>query len=381
MSIPTGALDVTTPSQVAAVAEALEPITELSVDVEADSMHHFHSRLCFVQVGTDTDIFLLDTLAEGVRADTLSRVFSDETKTKFFHASGGDLQFLAEAGVRVRGLFDTHRAATLLGWPKLGLADLVKEICGQTLKKEHQQSDFSLRPLPADMREYIADDVRYLNVVGRRVRLACAEAGILEEVTLDCDRMCDEATVRPDLASSYRPKLPRAGLSAADALLAEHIAQALHRFRLSWAEAADVPMGRMLSNAAVVAIATRRPETVRELSRLEGVRGPFVRQYGDQTLATLRELEAKKAALQPLEERVARDPRRRKREEALLDWRKRVATQRKVTPSVVLPNALLEALADAPPESVDVLAKMPYFGKRRLELHGSDIIQVLAPLR
>ena len=44
---------------------------------------------------------------------------------QFFHAAGGDLQYLAEAGVRVKGLFDTHRAATLLGWPKVGLADLV----------------------------------------------------------------------------------------------------------------------------------------------------------------------------------------------------------------------------------------------------------------
>lgn len=381
MSTPTGALDVTTPSQVAAVAEALVPISEFAVDVEADSMHHYRSRLCFVQVGTDHDIFLLDTLAEGVRADALAQAFVDPAKTKFFHASQGDLQFLAEADVRVRGLFDTHRAATLLGWPKLGLADLVKEICGQTLKKEHQQSDFSLRPLPADMREYIADDVRYLNVVGRRVREACNEAGILEEVTLDCDRLCDEATARPDLLGSFRPKLPRAGLSAQDALLAEHIAQTLHRLRLGWAEAADVPFGRMLSNAAIAAIATRRPETARDLSRLEGVRGPFVRQYGDQTLAVLRELEAKKAELLPLEEKVARDPRRRKREEALLDWRKKTATQRKVTPSVVLPNSLIEALSDEPPASVDVLAKVPYFGKRRLELHGSDIVAVLAPLR
>ena len=81
---------------------------------------------------------------------------------------------LAEVGVRVRGLFDTHRAATLLGWPKVGLADLVSERLGVTLDKAHQQSDFSLRPLPPQMRTYIADDVRYLSELGRLVSAAVA---------------------------------------------------------------------------------------------------------------------------------------------------------------------------------------------------------------
>src|SRR5439155_4011128 len=88
--------------------------------------------------------------------------------TKFFHAAGGDLQYLAEAGVRVKGLFDTHRAATLLGWKKVGLADLALERLQVTLLKEHQQSDFSIRPLPPGVREYIADDVRYLVEIGRQ---------------------------------------------------------------------------------------------------------------------------------------------------------------------------------------------------------------------
>src|SRR5207237_715921 len=105
-------------------------------------------RLCFVQVATDHEVFLFDTLAPGVRADLLAPAMGDPARTKFFHAAGGDLQFLAEAGVRVRGLFDTHRAATLLGWAKVGLADLARERMGVELPKEHQQSDFAQRPLP-----------------------------------------------------------------------------------------------------------------------------------------------------------------------------------------------------------------------------------------
>jgi ribonuclease D len=109
--------DVTDRMGVAAVVRALEPERLFAVDLEADAMHAFRARLCFLQIGTDQDIWLVDTLAPGVEAAAVAALFADPLRTKVFHAAQGDLQFLAEAGVRVRGLFDTHRAATLLGWP------------------------------------------------------------------------------------------------------------------------------------------------------------------------------------------------------------------------------------------------------------------------
>ncbi len=383
MPFPERAVDVVEPQQLHEVTAALRGATELAVDVEADSMHHFHARLCFVQLGTDADIFLLDTLAPGVSPQALAEAFADPGLTKFFHAAQGDLQYLAEAGVRVRGLFDTHRAATLMGWPKVGLADLVKERLGQVLKKEHQQADFSLRPLPPELREYIADDVRYLCDVGRWVREACVAADVLEEVQLDCDRMCDDAAARPDPAADYQPKLPRQGLSKEQYALAWHLAHALHARRLAWAEAVDQPMGRVLSNMALGALATRPPADLKAMARLEGVRGAFVRERGEEVLALVASLTAaqKAGALAPPDEKKDRDPQRKKREDALVDWRKARAAERKVTPSVVLSNALVAELATAAPDSLDALAKVPYFGARRAERYGRALVELLGPLR
>jgi ribonuclease D len=362
--------------RLAEVALALTQVGELAVDVEA-SMHHFRSRLCFVQLGTDSDIYLLDTLIPEVRADALAAVFAAPTPTKIFHAAQGDLAYLAEAGVRVQGLFDTHRAATLLGWPKVGLADLVLQLQGATLKKEHQQADFSQRPLPPELRDYIADDVRYLVEVGRAVRQACVDADILEEVLLDCERLCEEATVRPDPLTSYSPKLPRLEGGPAAAARAAHLAQLLHARRLQWAEAEDLPMGRMLSNMAVVAIASEPPTTLRELGKRAGVRGAFVRAHGEEVLALIQGLAAS-GELPPSAPSRERDPKRKRREEALLGFRKARATERKVTPSVVLPNPLVEALATANPASLEALAAVPYLGPKRLQLYGEALLQVLA---
>ena len=379
MPIPQGATDITQPDQLPRVTEALSKVKEFSVDVEADAMHAFHARLCFVQIGTDQDIFLLDTLQPGVEISSQAQVFADPSVTKFFHAAGGDLQYLAEAGIRVKGLFDTHRATTLLGWAKVGLADLVMEKLQIKLLKEHQQSDFSLRPLPPGMRDYIADDVRYLTDIGRLVRQACEKAAILEEVELDCARMADEAARRPDLATEFKPKIPKSGLSGAQIRLAEVIAWELHRKRLEWAQKEDIPFGRMLSNAAVGAIASNPPTEAKDLQRREGVRSAFVREHGEEVLAMLKE----KIGLQrdgklpegPVEEQ--RDPKRKRREDALTDFRKSRAADRKVTASVILPNALIQEIARTNPKNLEELGQVPWIGEKRVRLYGVDLVRLL----
>lgn len=375
--------DVVNAEQLGLMLEALGEVQELAVDLEADSMHHFRARLCFLQLGTDRDIFLLDTLVPEVNPSQLGAVFENQAVTKFFHAAQGDLQFLAEVGVRVRGLFDTHRAATLLGWPKVGLVDLVKARVGADLKKEHQQADFSLRPVPAQLREYIADDVRYLCEVGRWVRQSCLEADILEEVLLDCDRMCDDASARPDLLESYEPKFRKEGLSQEQRTVAFHVAHALHKKRLEWAEKEDLPMGRMLSNMALGALVERPPSDLRTMVKLPGVRGPFVRAHGDEVMQIFSFIaaEVKAGALSPPEQKEKGDPKRKRRETALLEWRKSEAAIRKVTVSVVLSNALVAQLSSSPPESLEALGKVPYFGMKRQNRYGLALMALLEPLR
>ncbi|NOK10907.1 MULTISPECIES: ribonuclease D [Corallococcus] len=381
-TFPQGAVDVVDRAGEEAATRVLEASPEVAVDLEADAMHAFRARLCFLQLGTDTDIFLFDTLQPGVDPRLLSPMMEDPGRTKYFHAAQGDLQFLAEAGVRVRGLFDTHRAVTLLGWPKVGLADLARERLGVELPKEHQQSDFSLRPLPPGMRDYIANDVRYLCELGRQVRDACREADILEEVLLDCERMCAEAEARPETGAEYKPKLSRSGLSPVQYALAHAIAQGLHKLRLEWAEKDNVPMGRMLSNMAITDLALKQPDTHKDLARAAGVRGAVVRAHGDAILALIRE-QQQKATRGELdldrEPKGPRDPHRRKREDALKAFRVEQATLRKVTPSVVLTNPLMDALASKPPTSAEELSQLPYFGEKRIKLYGDKLIALLQP--
>jgi ribonuclease D len=213
------------------------------------------------------------------------------------------------------------------------------------------------------------------------VRDACLKADILEEVLLDCDRLCEDAAARPDPAEAINVKLPKQGLSAEQVRLAQHLARELNRLRLKWAEAEDVPMGRMLSNLAIASIATKPPAGLRELAKLQGVRGAFVRQHGDEVLATIEALKqrAHGGGLDELDRKERKDPRAKKREDVLLEWRKATAAERKVTPSVVLPNALVEVIAAAAPTSLDALRAVPFFGEKRVLLHGASLLAALKP--
>jgi ribonuclease D len=362
--------DVADPAALVDTARALERAAEIAVDVETNGMHAYRARLCFVQLATEADIYVVDTLAPGVEARALQSSLGDPARRKVFHDAQGDLRVLVREGLAVRGLFDTQRAATLLGLPRLGLGDLVQERFQVKLAKEHQTADFGARPVSPELRSYVADDVRYLLPLAAQLEAEARTAGILEELELDFERLCAEA-LEPE--SPPRVKVPGRDT------LATAIGTEADRLRHREAAARDVPIGRVLSNAGIAEIATKRPTTLAALAKLPNVKGSFVRGVGEEMLATIARLTAQAAAgeLPATDPGPPRDPRRRDREAALKAWRSEAAKQRGVTPSVVLPTYLVERLATSPPADEAELAALPWMGAKRLGLYGPALLELL----
>ncbi|MCI0672277.1 MAG: ribonuclease D, partial [Myxococcaceae bacterium] len=73
---PQSVIDVESAEAARSAASRLERAGDLAVDVEADSMHAFRARLCFVQVASDDEVVLFDTLKPGVQAGILAPVFA-----------------------------------------------------------------------------------------------------------------------------------------------------------------------------------------------------------------------------------------------------------------------------------------------------------------
>lgn len=354
------------------LVERLRAERAVAVDLETNAMHVFRGALCFVQIAIPGEIDIVDTLAEGVDASRLRGPFADPAIRKIFHDAQGDLRMLFTHGISVRGLFDTQRAATLLGLPKVGLGSLVEERFGVRLAKEHQTADFGQRPLPPELQSYIADDVRYLLPLAEELERELRAKDIWEEFELENERIATEAAEPEALP---KPKLPGPARDA----LGVAIAEAVDRIRYEEAERRDLPVGRVLSNAAVGAIAAKRPRTIRELAHLQGVKGSFVRPRGEEVLALVADLrKADEAGELPQPPAPPRpDAARRKREEKLRSWRNEAAEARDVVPMVVLPTPLMERLAAHPPADRDELAELPWFGEKRLRLYGDQLLALL----
>jgi len=139
---------------------SLKPAPEIFLDLEADSLHHYHAKICLLQVYAGAEVYLIDTL---VGLDLTPLLAEMAAKPLVFHGGDYDLRMLyQEHGFRPQAVFDTMIAAQLLGSTAFGLASLVQERYGQTLNKDHQKADWSKRPLPEELRAYASQDTLYL---------------------------------------------------------------------------------------------------------------------------------------------------------------------------------------------------------------------------
>lgn len=132
----------------------------ISIDTEADNLHHYHTRVCLLQISAGGVEFLVDTLA-GLDLRSLFTALTG--KSLIMHGSDYDLRLLWElCRFRPVEVFDTMLAAQLGGITRFGLSSLLDELLGIHHPKDSQKSDWSRRPLPPKMLFYAARDVKHL---------------------------------------------------------------------------------------------------------------------------------------------------------------------------------------------------------------------------
>jgi ribonuclease D len=130
------------------------------IDTEADSLHHFHEKLCLIQIAFSGHFALVDPLAIGDMSPLID--FFDRCEL-WLHGADYDLTMLRKAyGWSPKIIRDTQIGARLVGHRQFGLAALVENVFGHKLSKASQKEDWSRRPLPDTMLRYAVDDVRYL---------------------------------------------------------------------------------------------------------------------------------------------------------------------------------------------------------------------------
>src|SRR5213592_3170350 len=284
---------IRTPAQLEALARSLAGAGSLTIDTEADSLHHYPGKLCLVQIADEAGrAHLVDPLALPT-LDPLGPLFADPRIVKVFHAADNDLAYLKRLyGFTVVSLFDTGVAARFLGAKALGLDGLLREYLGVEPVKSRKKDDWSRRPLTAEQE--------------------CAALAALSVP----DRVAD-----PD--AYLRLKGAKELDARGWAVLRE-----LYQAREALALALDRPPFMIVGHEALVALAAARPHTLEEVLAVPGCSSRVVQRVGGAILEAVARGEALPEAGLPSRQRVPRPhvaAATRRRADALRAWRTKAA--------------------------------------------------------
>ncbi len=357
-----------------ALVESLAGSQAVALDTESDSLHHYREKVCLIQLASEAGTAsLIDPLAFN-DLSALAPLCADPAIVKIFHAADYDLTCLKrDFGFRFVNVFDTMIASRSLGLTEIGLDAVLLRYFEVLPGKSRQRDDWSERALSPAQEAYAITDVRYLIPLRERLladlRAMGREAWVLEE--------CEAVAAIPAGGRVFDPD-GFLWLKGARQLQGQGLAvlRELYRARERWAEAADRPVFKVLGNETLVHLAQERPRTPQALLKIRGCSPYVLRKYGDGIFEAIARGEATPEAELPA---YPESPRRhvpgivQRRGERLKKWREAAAPRFGLDPGVLLPQRLIDRLAEEGPADLAALARLDGFRRWRVQTFGPEI--------
>jgi len=369
---------IRTPEALAELAGSLAGCRAMALDTESDSLYHHFEKVCLVQIATDRgQAVLVDALA--VRdLSRLAPAMADPGLVKVLHGADYDVTTLKrDFGFSFASLFDTMIAARLLGKSEIGLCAVARDELGVALTKDNQKDDWSRRPLTPQQEAYALTDVLHLVELRARLSEKLAAAGRLGWLEEEC-----EAVARLEPAARKHDPEAYLGVKGARRLPPRALAalRELHAWRERRAEEKDTPPFKILGNEGLLRLAELRPRDAAGLGAVPGVLPRLQRQAGE-LLGAVRRAEDLPESELP---RIARSPRPvvedavRHRVERLKAWRTRKGAELQLDASVVLPQRLIDRLAEARPRDAAGLGRVEGLRRWRVEAFGAELLAAVS---
>ena len=369
---------IRTPAELDALVVSLGRARMLSIDTEADGLHHYPVKLCLVQVADDRGRgHLVDPLALPT-LEPLGQFFADAGVVKVLHAADNDLGYLKRLfGFSVANIFDTAIAARFLGVTSLSLDGLLRDFIGVDPGPSRQKDDWSKRPLRPAQETYALNDVLHLIPLRERLLEALRAKGrdlwVEEECALIATMPAPEKAADPDAYMKLKGAKDLDGHGLA-------VLRELHQARETLAIKVDRPPFMILGNEVLVALAVLKPRDSNSILTVKGCTINVVRRAGEAILAAVErglavpdsDLPVRRPAPRP---RVSGAVQRRS--EALRAWRVEAAKLVELDAGVIFPQRLIDRLAHDPPRDLDALARVEGVGRWRAELFGAELLRRL----
>jgi ribonuclease D len=259
----------------------------LALDTEFMGEGRYRTLLCLVQLavpendGSAGRIEIVDPLTGGLDGAPLAAVLADPAVQVIVHAGRQDIALLRRSlGTDVRNVFDTQVAAAFVGvGAQCSYHSLLAQLLGVRAAKSASFTRWDARPLSDEQVSYAREDVAHLLDLARELERRLAERGRLQWAREECEPL-EHASDERDPETVFA-RLPRiAGLGAS----ARQIAHELVEWREGTAAREDRPVQGVLSDAALVEIARRRPSSKGELERIRGIGAGGARRHAQALL-------------------------------------------------------------------------------------------------
>lgn len=367
---------ITTEARLAEVADTLSRQSEIAVDLEMDSLHHYREKVCLAQISTRQQSWLIDPLAL-TSLEPLAAPLSDPGIVIVMHGSDYDIRSLhRDYGIEVSNLFDTMLAARFLGIAEFGLAALLKARFGIELDKKYQKADWSKRPLSREMCAYAVADTSDLLPLYDQFRVELEQKGRLEWLLEEGQLVCQARVSEKDgpLFQYCKGASKLRGHSLA-------ILEELLQMRDRQSKLLDRPPFKVLSADTLIEVAETRPRSLHDLSLVKGMTSGQLQRHGAGILSAVERGIATPDASLPRFPRGARKEVTesvKERLKNLKSWRERCSREHGLDPGVLAPNWLLEAVADCQSGAKEELDAIPGMREWQKRLFGKELANILA---
>lgn len=348
----------------------------LGIDLEFIRENTYAPQLALIQIAVGDTCAIVDPLTVGDLSPLLEAL-TDSGILKVLHAAGQDVEVLHwHAGILTEPIFDTQVAASMVGLgEQLSYGRLVDALLGVSLTKGESYSDWLRRPLLPAQTRYALDDVRYLLPMHDRLSERLVDMGRVSWAADECRKFTNPALYERDPQTLYRRI--RHGKNLAPQGLA--VLRELAIWRDEEARQRNRPVGRVLSNEALVDLARRTPQTHAELQRLRGLPQREFERSAEALLAAVRRGLSVPEADQPQAE--SREHRLTPTEQLIvkfLDTSLKALCQReKLPPSFIGNRGDLETLVRRYRKDRLSTEGSPMLEGWRGELVGKDLLAIL----
>lgn len=268
----------------------------VAIDTEFVRTRTLYPKLGLLQIYDGITLALIDPIA----IDDLSpfwQILTNERIVKVLHACTEDLEvFLTCANCKPVNLIDSQIVMSFLGHGlSMGYAAMVAHFTQIELDKSESRTDWTKRPLSLKQLEYASADVEHLFNIYPELIAQVEQVGWLNHAQQDTQSLIEKKFTAIDENQLYRQIKLAWRLNTKQLNTLKHLA----KWRYQQAQKRDLPLGFVVKENTMMAVAANNPESLSAMSKLDGAEVLDIRHKGKAMLAIVAQAAKDNAADYP----------------------------------------------------------------------------------